>query len=117
MVSFQIRDLSRSENPAAIVFYFALFGTLIMTPFLPFAMTAHGGREWLLPAATGIVAAGMIVAARERRLSRTPTPPSALNVDYACLDLRDVRTRPVATRRMTQCSEKSYSPLPSAASY
>jgi drug/metabolite transporter (DMT)-like permease len=53
LVSFQIRDLSRTEAPAAIVFYFALFGAVMMLPFLPFTMTAHTGTQWLILIALG----------------------------------------------------------------
>lgn len=55
VVSFQIRDLGRTEAPAAIVFYFALFGAAIMLPFLPFFMTAHTPLQWLILAAMGTV--------------------------------------------------------------
>ena len=136
LVSFQIRDLGRTEAPAAIVFYFALFGALIMLPFLPFTMTGHTGRQWLILIAMGtagtigqllitaalrhgavvsvvvmdytsliwallfgwaiwgqlpgsatwlgaplIVAAGLIVLWRERRLALALSPPTAADAD------------------------------------
>jgi drug/metabolite transporter (DMT)-like permease len=48
LVSFQIRDLGRTEASAAIVFYFALFGTLMTAPFLPFYVTSHSPGQWLI---------------------------------------------------------------------
>ena len=55
IVAFQIRDLGRTETPAAVVFYFALFGTLMTVPFLPSFMTAHSREQWLILAAMGTV--------------------------------------------------------------
>jgi len=136
IVAFQIRDLGRTEPPAAIVFYFALFGTAIMLPLLPFFMTHHTIGQWLILAAMGtvgtlgqllitaalrygavasvivmdytaliwallfgwllwgqlptlatwfgmplIVAAGLVVMWRERRLAKAPSPPAAVEVD------------------------------------
>lgn len=136
IVSFQIRDLGRTESPASIVFYFALCGTLMTAPFLPFTMTAHSGAQWLILIGIGtigtlgqllltaalrhgavasvivmdytaliwatlygwlvweqlptlatwlgapaIVAAGLIVAWRERRLARTIMPVGTVEVD------------------------------------
>lgn len=54
LISYQIRDLSRTEAPAATVFYFALFGALIIAPLLPFTMTAHSGRQWAILIALGL---------------------------------------------------------------
>jgi drug/metabolite transporter (DMT)-like permease len=54
LVSFQIRDLGRTETPAAIVFYFALFGAVMMLPFLPFTMTAHSLHQWVILIAMGV---------------------------------------------------------------
>lgn len=133
VVSFQMRDLGRTEEPASIVFYFALFGALLAAPFLPFYATAHSLFQWALlmgiglfgtlgqllfaaalrhgavasviimdysaliwatlfgwiiwdhlpPLATwlgapAIIAAGLLVAWRERRLAKAVPPASAL---------------------------------------
>lgn len=136
VVSFQIRDLGRTEAPSAVVFYFALFGALIMAPFLPWFMTAHSPAQWAMLVAMGtvgtagqllltaalrhgavasvivmdytaliwatlfgwtfwgqlptlatwlgaplIVVAGLLIAGRERRLAKRPSPVSAAEVD------------------------------------
>lgn len=54
IISFQIRDLSRTEAPIACVFWFAFFGSLIAAAVLPFYAVPHGIREWLLLIAIGI---------------------------------------------------------------
>jgi drug/metabolite transporter (DMT)-like permease len=54
IISYQIRDLGRTEAPTATVFYFALFGTLIMAPFLPFVMTPHSPRVWAILLGLGL---------------------------------------------------------------
>jgi drug/metabolite transporter (DMT)-like permease len=136
LVTFLIRDMGRTEEPIRIVFYFALLGSAMMLVLLPFFMTAHSGREWLLllgiglagmggqlgmatslrhgaitsvavmdytmliwatlygwliwdhlpPATTWlgaplIVAAGVVIAWREHRLNRKPSPLTAIEVD------------------------------------
>lgn len=48
VISFQIRDLGRTEEPIQVVFYFALFGSGLMALALPFYMTAHSAYQWLL---------------------------------------------------------------------
>lgn len=55
VISFQIRDLARTESSAAIVFYYALFGALMTAPFLPFVATAHTAEQWLVLLALGLV--------------------------------------------------------------
>ncbi len=53
IVSFQVRALARTDGPFAVVFYFALFGTLVMAPFLPFAIKPHGAFDWLVLVSIG----------------------------------------------------------------
>ena len=55
IISYQIRDLGRTEPPIATVFYFALFGSLIMVPFQPFVMTAHSPQQWAVLIGIGLV--------------------------------------------------------------
>jgi len=47
VVSYQIRDLARSEDSIAIVFYFSAFGALIAAAMLPFAPAAMPDLELL----------------------------------------------------------------------
>ena len=53
-ISFQIRDLGRTEEPISVVFYFALFGTLLMTLFMPFYYTPHTLGQWGLLLGVGV---------------------------------------------------------------
>lgn len=55
IISYQIRDLGRTEAPISTVFYFALFGSLIMAPFLPFVMTEHSPAQWAILIGIGLV--------------------------------------------------------------
>jgi drug/metabolite transporter (DMT)-like permease len=54
VISFQIRDLGRTEEPIRVVFYFALFGSALMALALPFFMTAHTAYQWLLLIGCGL---------------------------------------------------------------
>ena len=54
VASYLIRNMGRSEEPLRIVFYFSLFGSAMMLPFLPFYMTAHSTWQWLLLLGIGI---------------------------------------------------------------
>jgi drug/metabolite transporter (DMT)-like permease len=54
VISFQIRDLARTEEPIRVVFYFALFGSGLMALALPFYMTAHSAYQWLLLLGCGV---------------------------------------------------------------
>lgn len=57
MISFLIRDMGRTEEPLRIVFYFSLFGSVMMLAFLPFYATTHSASQWLL--LLGIGAGGL----------------------------------------------------------
>jgi drug/metabolite transporter (DMT)-like permease len=54
IISYQVRDLGRTEAPVATVFYFALFGSLIIAPFQPFVMTAHSPPQWAILITLGL---------------------------------------------------------------
>lgn len=54
LINHQVRDLGRTEPPHRSTFLFALFGTLMMLPVMPFVFAPHGLREWLLLAGLGL---------------------------------------------------------------
>lgn len=54
LISIQIRDLSRTENSMAIVFWFAATSSLLLLPALPFVAARHSPEDWLLLLAIGI---------------------------------------------------------------
>ena len=48
VISIQIRDLSRTERPLTIVFWFAAFSVIPLGAAMPFVMTAHTPYQWAL---------------------------------------------------------------------
>ena len=54
IVSFQIRDLSRTEAPITCVFWFAFFGAALSSILLPFYARPHSSSAWLLLVAVGV---------------------------------------------------------------
>jgi drug/metabolite transporter (DMT)-like permease len=48
LISIQIRDLTRTDAPMAIVFWFAAFTVPLLALALPFVMTAHTLYQWSL---------------------------------------------------------------------
>jgi drug/metabolite transporter (DMT)-like permease len=54
IVSFQIRDLARTEAPIACVFWFAFFGSLLAAVLLPLFGRPHEAQVWLLLVAVGL---------------------------------------------------------------
>lgn len=53
LISIQLRDLGRTEEPIRIVYWFSAFGVLIFTPGLLLTGTAHSPFDWLLIASLG----------------------------------------------------------------
>ncbi|MFM5908707.1 MAG: DMT family transporter [Novosphingobium sp.] len=56
-INYQIRDLARTESSACIVFWFTVFGSLLMAPLMPFYMQAYTPFEWLLVISMGVTGA------------------------------------------------------------
>lgn len=54
VISFQIRDLSRTEAPVTCVFWFACFGAILTGLLMPFYASAHDPRQWLLLVLIGL---------------------------------------------------------------
>jgi drug/metabolite transporter (DMT)-like permease len=55
IISYQVKDLARTDDPIACVFYMALFVSLYLAVLLPFYVQPHTRDEWLLLAAIGAV--------------------------------------------------------------
>jgi len=53
VINYQIRDLGKTETPVCVVFWFAVIGSLLTAPILPFVMTRHSLLQWGLLAALG----------------------------------------------------------------
>jgi drug/metabolite transporter (DMT)-like permease len=45
LISIQVRDLTRTDEPLSIVFWFAALSTPLLALFLPFYATAHTGEQ------------------------------------------------------------------------
>ncbi|WP_246027285.1 DMT family transporter [Novosphingobium umbonatum] len=83
IISLQIRDLTRTETPLSVVFYFALFSTMILAPLLPFFATAHSAQVWGIILVLGVIgtAAQMLLTAA----LRYGAAASVLVMDYTTL--------------------------------
>ncbi len=57
LITIAVRDLGRTENAATIVFWFSLLSMIPLGIALPFVITPHDGREWLLLAGLGLLGA------------------------------------------------------------
>jgi drug/metabolite transporter (DMT)-like permease len=47
IISFQIQDLNKTENPWSIVFWFAALSAPVVAIGLPFVITAHDPQTWI----------------------------------------------------------------------
>ncbi len=54
IISYQLKDLARTDEPIACVFYLALFSSLYLAVLLPFYATSHNTEQWLLLLAIGL---------------------------------------------------------------
>lgn len=83
IISFQLRDLGRTEGPIQITFWFAAFGAPLMGLFLPFFMTAHTPWQWAILIAVGLVGtAGQFLLSASLRYGPVA---SVLIMDYTAL--------------------------------
>lgn len=83
VISLQIRDLTSTEAPISVVFYFALFGTLLtLIPMLLYR-TPHATDVW-----AGIIAMGVVGTLAQILMTaalRFGSAASVLVMDYATL--------------------------------
>lgn len=83
IISFQLRDLGRTEEPIQVTFWFAAFGTPLMAIFLPFFMTAHTPWQLMVLVVLGLVGTGaqMLLSAS----LRYGAVASVIIMDYTAL--------------------------------
>lgn len=55
LVSFQIRELGKTEEPISSVFWYAVFGSALMAVTLPFVAQRHDADTWALLFLLGVV--------------------------------------------------------------
>jgi drug/metabolite transporter (DMT)-like permease len=83
IISFQLRDLGRTEEPVQITFWFAAFGAPLMGLFMPFFMEAHTPGQWGVLIAVGLVGtAGQLFLAASLRYGAVA---SVIIMDYTAL--------------------------------
>ncbi len=82
-IAFMIRSLSRTEQSVSVVFYFALFGAVILLPLLPFYIKSHSSQQWLLLIAIGL--SGMIGQLFMTASVRHGPIASVIVMDYTAL--------------------------------
>ncbi|MDE2597675.1 MAG: DMT family transporter [Sphingomonadales bacterium] len=83
VISFQIRDLGRTEEPIRVVFWFALFGSALMALFLPFFGQAHDAHQWFLLVSVGVF--GTIAQLFMTAALRFGAVASVIVMDYTAL--------------------------------
>jgi drug/metabolite transporter (DMT)-like permease len=83
LISIQIADLNRTDQPLTIVFYFACVTTPVTALALPFVMTAHDADGWLLLLGIGLTGAlGQLLLTAALRFGKVA---SVIVMDYSGL--------------------------------
>ncbi len=83
LISIQIADLGRTEQPLTIVFYFACVTTPITAAGLPWVMTSHDSEGWLLLLGIGLAGAlGQLLLTAALRFGKVA---SVIVMDYSGL--------------------------------
>lgn len=83
LISIQIRDLSRTEQPMVIVFWFAVISVVLAAPFQPFVMQAHSASDWLLLLGIGITGTwGQLLVTMALRFGKVS---SVIVMDYSSI--------------------------------
>lgn len=54
LISIQIRDLSKTDKPMVIVFWFSVISVVLFLPLQPFVMQSHSWEDWLLLLGIGL---------------------------------------------------------------
>ena len=83
LISIQIRDLGRTEEPLTVVFYFSLFSIPVLGLILPFVSTPLDGYQWGLMmalASLGLISQFLLTAAL-----RFGVVASVMVMDYSSL--------------------------------
>jgi drug/metabolite transporter (DMT)-like permease len=83
LISIQIADLNRTEQPVTIVLWFATMSTgVLLIPLLVFGH-AHNAHEWLLLLATGVIGSiGQLLLTSSLRFGKVA---SVIVMDYSAL--------------------------------
>ncbi len=83
LISIQVRDLTRTDEPLSIVFWFAALSTPVLALFLPFYAGAHSAEQWLLLGAVGVLGClGQLLLTASLRFGQVA---SVIVMDYSAL--------------------------------
>ncbi|MFC3174493.1 DMT family transporter [Novosphingobium bradum] len=83
LVSIQLRDLGRTEEPIRIVFYFSALGALMLLPGLVLRGSSHDAMSWLLIGGIGL--SGLFAQLLMTAALRFGTVSSVIVMDYSQL--------------------------------
>ncbi len=83
LISIQIRDLGRTEEPLSIVFWFAAISAPILALGLPFYASAHSPWQWFLLLGGGVLGLiGQLLLTASLRYGQVA---SVIVMDYSSL--------------------------------
>ncbi len=83
LISIQIRDLSRTDEPISIVFWFSVWSSAVFTATLPLFVTNHTPFQWGLLIAIGLAGCGaQLLLTASLRLGQVA---SVIVMDYSAL--------------------------------
>lgn len=83
LISIQVRDLTRTDEPLSIVFWFAALSTPVLALGLPFVASAHTPQQWLLLGAVGLLGcAGQLLLTASLRFGQVA---NVIVMDYTAL--------------------------------
>lgn len=83
LISIQVRDLARTDEPLSIVFWFSAFSIPVLALAMPFVATPHSGYQWALLA--GLAAFGLLGQMLLTAALRYGAVASVIVMDYSAL--------------------------------
>lgn len=83
LISIQVRDLGRTDEPLSIVFWFAALSSPLLLAALPFTYTHHSAWQWFLLIAGGVLGCvGQLLLTASLRYGQVA---SVIVMDYSAL--------------------------------
>ena len=83
LISIQVRDLGRTDEPLSIVFWFAALSSPLLLAALPFTYTHHSGWQWFLLITGGVLGCvGQLLLTASLRYGQVA---SVIVMDYSAL--------------------------------
>ncbi|OZA92893.1 MAG: transporter [Erythrobacter sp. 34-65-8] len=83
LISIQVRDLARTDEPLSIVFWFSAFSIPVLGAAMPFVATAHSPYQWSLLA--GLAGFGLLGQLLLTASLRYGAVASVIVMDYSAL--------------------------------